>query len=119
MEVLMSNNIIMDKSFDFALRIVKLYQNITLNKKEFIMSKQLLRAGTSIGANVRESRCAVSTADFKNKLSIALKEAKETEYWIQLLIGANYLTREETDNLEESCNELCKILGSIIVNCKN
>lgn len=115
----MSNNIIMDKSFEFAISIVSLYKDITINNKEFIMSKQLLRAGTSIGANVREAVCAVSKADFKNKLGIALKEAKETEYWIQLLKATNFTSKEETDDLEISCNEICKILGSIIINCKN
>ena len=90
----MKENIIKNKSFDFALRIVKLYQYLSEQKKEFVLSKQLLRSGTSIGANIREADQAESKADFIHKLSISLKEANESEYWIELLYKSGYM--EET-----------------------
>lgn len=87
----MKDNVNKNKSFDFALRIVKLYQYLKEQKKEYVMSKQLLRSGTSIGAVVRESEYAESKADFIHKLSIALKEANESDYWIELLHKSEYL----------------------------
>jgi len=84
-------NIIADKTFKFALRIIDVYKELVNSKKEYVLSKQLLRAGTSIGANVNEAIEAQSKADFIHKLSIALKEARETEYWIKLLISSDYL----------------------------
>lgn len=87
----MKENAVKIKSFDFALRIVKVYQFLIENKKEFVLTKQLLRSGTAIGALIRESEHAESKADFIHKLSIALKEANESEYWIELLYKANYL----------------------------
>ncbi|APF23595.1 four helix bundle protein [Clostridium butyricum] len=87
----MSSSIIKDKSFNFALEIIDIYKYLTITKKEFILSKQLLRSGTSIGANIKEALKGQSRKDFLSKMSIALKEAEETEYWIQLLIQSNYL----------------------------
>ena len=87
----MSSSIIKDKSFNFALEIIDIYKYLTITKKEFILSKQLLRSGTSIGANIKEALKWQSRKDFLSKMSIALKEAEETEYWIQLLIQSNYL----------------------------
>lgn len=87
-------NLICDKSFDFALRIVKLYKYLC-DKKEFVMSKQLLRSGTSIGANVKEAVQGQSKRDFLSKMNIALKEASEVEYWIELLLKSEYLTKKQ------------------------
>lgn len=91
----MKENIIKDKSFAFAIRIVKLYRFLCDEKKEFILSKQLLRAGTSIGAMIRESEFAETKKDFVHKLSIAQKEINETIYWIELLQSTEYLTNEQ------------------------
>ena len=115
----MSSNIILDKSFSFAVEIVNLYNNLVDNKKEYVLSKQLLRSGTSIGANVREGINGVSRADFLSKLGIALKEAKETEYWIQLMIATNILLSEEADSILKESNEICRILRSIVETCKS
>ena len=106
-------NIIKDKSFTFAIEIVTLYKSL-IEKKEFILSKQLLRSGTSIGANVREAEHAQSKADFISKLSIALKEANETEYWIELLFVTNYISKTEFENIKPKITEILKILVSII-----
>ena len=88
----MDKNIIVDKSFEFAIRVVNLYKYLCEKKNEYTLSKQLLRSGTSIGANVVEAQQAQSKADFISKISIALKEATETKYWLQLLQAANYLS---------------------------
>ena len=106
----------MDKSKAFAVRIIKFYQYLYLcdEKKEFVLSKQLLRSGTSIGANVRESKYAQSKADFIHKLSISLKEADETAYWIELLIESGIVQENQVHDLYESNIELIKILTSII-----
>jgi four helix bundle protein len=106
-------NVIKEKSFAFAIEIVSLYK-ILAKKKEFVLSKQLLRSGTSIGANVRESEHAQSKADFIHKLSIALKEANETEYWIDLLFETKYLSQTEFDIIKPKIVELLKLLTSII-----
>jgi four helix bundle protein len=106
-------NVIKEKSFAFAIEIVSLYK-ILAERKEFVLSKQLLRSGTSIGANVRESEHAQSKADFIHKLSIALKEANETEYWIDLLFETKYLSQTEFENIKPSIIELLKLLTSII-----
>ncbi len=106
-------NIIKEKSFEFAKEIVYLYK-VLENKKEFVLSKQLLRSGTSIGANIREAEHAQSKADFIHKLSISLKEANETEYWLDLLNETNYLTNDEFQNLKYKNTEILKILISII-----
>lgn len=108
----MKENIIEVKSFNFAKRIIKLYKYLISEKKEFILSKQLLRSGTSIGANIREARYGASKADFKNKLKIALKEASESEYWIELLED-EYITKEQSNSLKKDVVELIKLLTSI------
>ena len=109
----MKENVIKEKSFLFAIEIVSLYK-ILVERKEFVLSKQLLRSGTSIGANVRESEHAQSKADFIHKLSIALKEANETEYWLDLLHETKYLSQIEFENIKPSIIELLKLLTSII-----
>ena len=106
-------NVIKEKSFAFAIEIVSLYK-VLVERKEFVLSKQLLRSGTSIGANVRESEHAQSKADFIHKLSIALKEANETEYWIDLLFETKYLSQTEFDIIKPNIVELLKLLTSII-----
>lgn len=114
----MMNNasIIKPKCDSFALRIVKLFQVLTNERKEFVMSKQLLRSGTSIGANVSEGQYAVSKADFRSKHSIALKEAAETEYWIHLLFKAEYISKKECDSLLADLIPIIKILAKIVKN---
>jgi four helix bundle protein len=109
----LKENVIKEKSFLFAIEIVSLYK-ILDERKEFVLSKQLLRSGTSIGANVRESEHAQSKADFIHKLSIALKEANETEYWLDLLHETKYLSQTEFENIKPSIIELLKLLTSII-----
>ena len=111
-------NIIEEKSFAFAVRIVNLHKHLNETKKEFVLSKQLLRSGTSIGANVAEAEQAQSTADFISKMSIALKEASETKYWIRLLASTSYLTEAESVSILNDCVELEKILVSIIKSTK-
>jgi len=106
-------NVIKEKSFSFAIEVVSLYK-VLVERKEFVLSKQLLRSGTSIGANVREAEHAQSKADFINKLSISLKEANETEYWLDLLFETNYLTQIEFENTKPKIIELLKLLTSII-----
>ena len=112
--------IILDKSFDFAVRIVNLYKYLCNDKKEFILSKQLLMSGTSIGANINEAQAGQSKADFISKMSIASKEARETKYWIELLIKTDYLNTEEihVKSLLEEINELIKIITSIVKTSK-
>ena len=106
-------NIIEIKSFDFAVRIVNLYKHLTDEKKEFVLSKQLLRSGTSIGANVAEAEKAQTKPDFNAKMNIALKEANETEYWLKLLYKTEYLTEKEFDSIEKDNKEIIAILVSI------
>ena len=111
-------NVIKEKSFLFAIEIVGLY-NVLAERKEFVLSKQVLRSGTSIGANVRESEHAQSKADFIHKLSISLKEANETEYWLDLLYETKYITQIEFENLKPKIIELLKLLTSIINTSKS
>lgn len=113
----MKENVIKNKSFDFALRIVKLYQFLC-DKKEFVLSKQLLRSGTAIGALVREAEHAESTADFIHKLSIALKEANESDYWIDLLHQSGYLDEVSYKSIQADLLEILKLLVSIIKSSK-
>lgn len=113
----MKENVIKNKSFDFALRIVKLYQFLC-DKKEFVLSKQLLRSGTAIGALVREAEHAESTADFIYKLSIALKEANESDYWIDLLHQSGYLDEVSYKSIQADLLEILKLLVSIIKSSK-
>lgn len=114
----MKKSIISDKSFKFAVRIVKLYKYLADNKKEFVLSKQMLRSGTSIGANIREALNAESTPDFIHKLSISQKETAETLYWLELLHETKYITENEFESMFQDCNELLKILRSIIISSK-
>ena len=115
----MSYNAVADKSFKFAVRIVNLRKYLTDSKKEFVMSKQLLRCGTSIGANIAEAEKAQSTADFYTKLTIALKEANETHYWLRLLQATDYLTDEQFKSIEEEATELIALLVSITKSLKD
>ena len=112
----MSESITENKSFQFAVRIVNLYKYLTKEKNEYVLSKQLLRSGTSIGANVSEGERAQSKADFYAKMSIALKEANETYYWLKLLYETDYLTEKEFLSVEIDVNELISLLVSIIKN---
>jgi len=114
----MKDSIIKIKSFDFAVRIVNLFKYLK-SKKEFILSKQILRSGTSIGANVREALNAESKPDFIHKLSIAQKECDETLYWLELLFRSNILTENEYNSINNECTELLKIIKSIILTSKN
>ena len=112
------NNPIVDKSKAFAIRIIRMYQHITAEKKELVLSKQVLRSGTSIGAKVREATRAHSKADFIAKMQIALKEAGETEYWIELLQETEYITEKAGESLLADCRELLKMISSIIRTAK-
>lgn len=105
--------IIENKSFDFAVRIVNLYKFLTQEKQEYIISKQLLRCGTSIGANVAEAQKAQTKPDFNAKMNVALKEANETQYWLKLLYKTDYLTKNEFDSIESDAKEITAILTSI------
>jgi four helix bundle protein len=115
----MKDNILYSKSMAFAIRCVNLYKYLTNEKKEFVLSKQLLRSGTSIGANIRESRNAQSPADFISKMSIALKEADETQYWFELLFHTDYFTEEEYISINTDVDELISMLTSVIKTSKN
>ena len=117
-ELRMKENVIKNKSFAFALRIVKAYQYLTEQKKEYVLSKQMLRSGTAVGALVRESEQAESNADFVHKLAIALKEANETEYWIELLAQSNYLEENVAISLNSDLTEILKLLTAIIKTTK-
>lgn len=110
------DNIVLDKSFAFAVRIVRLYKHLCSEQKEYVLSKQLLRSGTSIGANVNEAQAGQSKADFIAKMSIASKEARESKYWIDLLIATEYLNVKDqyTQTLASDIEELIKLLTSII-----
>jgi four helix bundle protein len=109
-------NLIKDKSYDFALSIIDVYRNLTQNMEEYVMSKQLLRSVTSIGANVHEAIEAQSRADFILKLSIALKEARETEYWIRLLMASDYMENHHT--IHNEAQVIIRILTAIIKTTK-
>ena len=115
----MKENIVFDKSKSFALRIIALYKYLCDEKKEFILSKQLLRSGTSIGANIAEASCAYSSKEFLAKMYIAFKECAETAYWLELLYKAQYLNQPEFDSINADCTELQKILSSITKTMKN
>ena len=111
-------NVLITKSFAFALRIVKCYQYLQNEKNEHVLSKQLLRSGTSVGANIKEAEQAESKSDFIHKLSIALKEVNETEYWLDLLNQSGYLDKKLFDSIYVDCKELLKLLISIIKTSK-
>ena len=108
-----NNNVILKKSKAFALRIIKLYQFLCDSKKEYVLSKQILRSGTSVGANAKEGVNAQSKADFYAKMYIAYKEANETEYWLELLHESGYIETKAFESMYSDCKELIKILASI------
>ena len=112
----MEENIILSKSKDFALRIIKLYQYLCENKKEYVLSKQILRSGTSIGANAKEGANAQSKADFNTKMYIAYKEANETEYWLELLHESGYIDDKAFESIYSDCKGIIKILAAITRN---
>ena len=114
----MAENIIKIKSFDFALRIVELYKFLCSDKKEFVLSKQILRSGTAVGALIREAEQAESKLDFIHKLAIAQKEANETDYWLELLYQSEYLNETQFQSLKKDILEINKILASIIITTK-
>lgn len=113
-----NHNVVQEKSFLFAKRVVRMYQHLSDEKKEFVLSKQVLRSGTSIGANVEEAIGGSSKKDFKSKLNIAYKEARETEYWIRLLGETGYITSDAADSILADCEELLKLLYTIIQSSK-
>ena len=112
------NNVVREKSFCFAVRVVKLCDYLREAKKESVMTRQLLRAGTSVGANVAESEHAQSRADFTSKLNIALKEAAETDYWLRLLHETDYLSTKEFKSIIADCREIESLLASIVKTTK-
>ncbi len=114
-----NDNVVQVKSYSFAIRIVEVYKYLISEKKEFVLSKQLLRSGTSIGANVEEAIGGQSRKDFFAKLTIAYKEARESHYWIRLLKDTNYLTEEQFNSLIIDIEELLKIIGSIQKTIRN
>ena len=114
----MAENPVKDKSYKFAVRTVRLCKYLMDEKREFILSKQLLRSGTAIGANVKEALHGESRTDFIHKLSLALKEASETEYWLELLRETEYLDQPKFDSINHDCQELLKLLISIIKSSK-
>lgn len=108
------DNVTYTKAYNFAIRIVKAYQYLTEEKKEYVLSKQLLRSGTSVGANIAEANGAISDADFSNKISIAYKECLETKYWLSLLKDTNYISEKSFQSMHEDADELGKILFTIL-----
>ena len=113
-----NNSIVYDKASKYAVKIIKLYQNISLQSKEYVLSKQILKSGTSIGANIEEGNGAVSSSDFSNKLAIAYKEARETHYWLRLLLAVELIDEGYYKNLVSKCEELCKMLYKSIKTSK-
>ncbi len=114
----MGKSILKLKSFDFAVRIVKLSRLLVGEKKEFVLSKQILKSGTAIGALIREAEFAQSKADFINKMSIALKEANETDYWLDLLKESEFISENVFVSLKENCKELISMLVSTVKTSK-
>ncbi|GAB3343418.1 four helix bundle protein [Marivirga atlantica] len=112
-------NIVETKSFDFALRIVNLYKYLKSDHSEYVLSKQILRSGTSIGANISESISGISKADFVHKLSISLKEARETLYWLKLLNKSEYIDDKLANSLINDCDEIIRLLFAIIRSSKS
>ena len=115
----MKESVLKNKSYDFAILIVNTYKSIYTNKKEFTLSRQLLKSGTSIGANIREAEFAQSSKDFINKMSIALKESNETEYWLSLLKDTDYIGIDVFNKLTSFNKELLKMLVSTINTMKS
>ena len=114
----MKENIVMGKAYAFALRIIKAYKFLSLEQREFVLSKQMLRSGTAIGALVKEAEHAQSKADFINKMNIALKEANETEYWLMLLKDSEYIDSKSFTSIVEDCREIIRLLISIVKTTK-
>jgi len=113
-----SESIIAGKAYAFALEVVKIYKLLSNERKEYVLSKQLLRSGTSIGANINEAISGQSKRDFVHKLNIALKEARETNYWLNLIKDGEYISSKEFESLNNKCNEIIKMLSSIIITTK-
>ncbi len=110
----MTNSIVLDKSRIFAVRIIKLFKVLTADRHEFIISKQIARSGTSIGANVTEAEYSMSKKEFLQKMNLALKEAQETKYWLYVLLNSDYINTREYESINSECCELCAMLISII-----
>ena len=115
---MIEGNIVFDKSKIFAVRIVNLYKYLTDTKKEYVLSKQLLKSGTSIGANISEAVCSISNSEFSAKMHIAYKECSETLYWLELLKETDYLSEKEFSSIEQDCKELIKLLAAITKTAK-
>ncbi len=113
------DNITYKKAYAFAIRIIKAYQYLTTDKKEFILSKQLLRSGTSIGANIAEANGAISEAEFSHKIGIAYKECLETKYWLSLLKDTRYIEESAFQNIYQDAEEISKILFAILKTTRN
>ena len=116
---MMSENPVIVKSKDFALRIIRLYKYLCDEKKEYVLSKQLLRSGTSIGANIVEAQCGISKKEFLSKMYIAFKECRESLYWLDLLFKSGFITEKEHNSLKHDCLELERILSSITKTTRN
>ena len=114
----MAENEVLIKSKDFAVRIVNLYKFLTEEKKEYVLSKQLLRSGTSIGANICEAECSVTHKDFISKMYVSFKECSETLYWLELLVKTEFLTTEQYESINGDCTEIFKLLSSITKTAK-
>lgn len=110
----MKENLILEKSYKFAVRIIKLYQYLKTEKQEITLAKQILRSGTSVGANIEESQGGYSRKEFTNKLSISYKEARETKFWLSLLHDTGYINTKMFASLQKDCDEILKIITSIL-----
>ena len=117
----LKDNLILDKTYNFSLEIIKLYEYLTKNKKEYVLSKQLLKSGTSIGANVNEAQAAVSKKDFTAKMAISSKEARESKYWLMLLRDSGYIEKsmENIEFLFTEIEDIIKLLTKIVKSCQN
>ena len=111
-----TNSLVYSKAYQFAIRVVNAYKHLTEEKKEFVLSKQLLRSGTSIGANIAEANGAISKADFKAKMSIAYNESLETKYWLSLLKDTGYISEKAFNSIHDDADEISKMLFTIIKN---
>ena len=115
----MKESLVSEKSLNFAVRIVNLYKHLCDEHKEYVLSKQVLRSGTSVGANIKEALYGQSKADFTSKMSISLKEISETEYWLELLMKTEYLTESEYESIQNDCSEIAKMLTAIVKSSRN
>lgn len=113
------DNVVLEKSYRFAVRIVRLYQHVSEKKKEYVLSKQVLRSGTSVGANVEEAVGGRSRKDFTSKMGIAYHEARETRFWLRLLRDTDYLTPQEAQSILADVEELLKLIASILITTRN